>query len=163
MLALRRLVRALALALLRTVYRIRASGLEHLPVGGALLVANHLSHVDALVLGTALARREARFLMHRSFFSIPLLGAFSKWTRATPAFRSCPSPSIACGAACSASRRAVSSGNGRGGSPTRSTSPSAHRCPATVRAGKCATPSRSSSRAPAKRGCSARDPSPIGS
>ncbi len=84
MLALRRLVRALALTLLRAIYRVRTGGLEHLPVGGALLVANHLSHVDALVLGMALAPREARFLMHRSFFSVPIIGAFSKWMGAMP-------------------------------------------------------------------------------
>jgi acyl-[acyl-carrier-protein]-phospholipid O-acyltransferase/long-chain-fatty-acid--[acyl-carrier-protein] ligase len=84
MLALRRLVRALSLALLRTVYRVRASGLERLPAGGALLVANHLSHVDALVLALAIAPREARFLMHRSFFSVPVIGPFSKWMGAMP-------------------------------------------------------------------------------
>jgi acyl-[acyl-carrier-protein]-phospholipid O-acyltransferase/long-chain-fatty-acid--[acyl-carrier-protein] ligase len=80
----RRFVRGLALALLRAIYRISVHGLENLPGGGALIVANHLSHVDALVLGAALAPREARFLMHRSFFSVPVVGAFSRWMGAMP-------------------------------------------------------------------------------
>jgi acyl-[acyl-carrier-protein]-phospholipid O-acyltransferase / long-chain-fatty-acid--[acyl-carrier-protein] ligase len=80
----RRFVRALAVRLIRSVYRIRASGLEHLPRDGALLVANHLSHVDALVLGAALHPLEPRFLMHRSFFAVPLVGSFSRWMGAMP-------------------------------------------------------------------------------
>lgn len=71
------LTRALLLALLHTFYRIRVRGLEHLPSGGALLVANHLSHGDALFVGAAVPRR-VYFLMHRSFFRAPLVGAVAK-------------------------------------------------------------------------------------
>src|SRR5258705_4956087 len=81
---LRRFVRGFALLLLRSVYRLRVEGEKNLPSGGALLVANQLSHVDALVLGAALARREVRFLMHRSFFSVPIVGRFSRWMEAMP-------------------------------------------------------------------------------
>ena len=81
---LRRIVRRIALAILRTIYRIRTQGLENLPAGGALLVSNHLSHVDALVIGAALAHREIRFLMHRAIFAIPFVGSFSKWMGAMP-------------------------------------------------------------------------------
>jgi acyl-[acyl-carrier-protein]-phospholipid O-acyltransferase/long-chain-fatty-acid--[acyl-carrier-protein] ligase len=77
-------VRRIALWLLRSVYRLRVQGLENLPAGGALLVANHLSHVDALVLGAGLEHREVRFLMHRSFFSVPLVGPFARWMGAMP-------------------------------------------------------------------------------
>jgi acyl-[acyl-carrier-protein]-phospholipid O-acyltransferase/long-chain-fatty-acid--[acyl-carrier-protein] ligase len=77
-------VRRIALGLLRSVYRLHVEGLENLPAGGALLVANHLSHVDALVLGAGLAHREVRFLMHRSFFSVPIVGPFARWMGAMP-------------------------------------------------------------------------------
>ncbi len=79
-----KLVRAIALAILRTIYRIRTHGQANVPEGGALLVSNHLSHVDALVIGAALSRREVRFLMHRSIFAIPFVGSFSKWMGAMP-------------------------------------------------------------------------------
>ncbi len=71
------LVRAFLLALLHTLYRIRVRGLENLPPGGALLVANHLSHGDALFVGAAIPRRVC-FLMHRSFFRAPVVGAVAK-------------------------------------------------------------------------------------
>jgi acyl-[acyl-carrier-protein]-phospholipid O-acyltransferase/long-chain-fatty-acid--[acyl-carrier-protein] ligase len=73
-----------AAALVRSIYRIRLTGLESLPQGGGLLVANHLSHVDALVLGAALSHRQVSFLMHRSFFAVPVIGAFSRFMGAMP-------------------------------------------------------------------------------
>lgn len=80
----RDLVRVVAVAALRSIYRIRLQGLDHLPEGGGLLVANHLSHVDALILGAALSHRQVSFLMHRSFFAIPVVGAFSRLMGAMP-------------------------------------------------------------------------------
>lgn len=42
----------------RHLYRVRTNGIAHLPTsGGALLVANHLSYVDALVIHQACPRR----------------------------------------------------------------------------------------------------------
>src|SRR4029079_352521 len=58
--------------------------LRDVPEGGALLVSNHLSHVDAVVIGAALSKREVRFLMHRSIFAVPLVGSFSRWMGAMP-------------------------------------------------------------------------------
>jgi acyl-[acyl-carrier-protein]-phospholipid O-acyltransferase/long-chain-fatty-acid--[acyl-carrier-protein] ligase len=81
---LRGALRAAAIRALRAAYRIRTTGVENLPEGGALLVANHLTHVDALLLGTALAHREVAFLMHRSFFSVPIVGGFSRLMGAMP-------------------------------------------------------------------------------
>ncbi len=71
------LLRALLLALLHSVYRIRVRGLENLPQGGALLCVNHLSHGDALFVGAAIPRR-VYFLMHRSFFRAPVVGWIAK-------------------------------------------------------------------------------------
>ena len=82
-LARRTLARLLLLAALHSVYRIRVRGLERLPEGGALLVANHLSFVDALLVGAALPRTPA-FLMHRSFFRVPLVAGFARMMETIP-------------------------------------------------------------------------------
>ncbi|MFM7282258.1 MAG: 1-acyl-sn-glycerol-3-phosphate acyltransferase, partial [Planctomycetia bacterium] len=62
---------------MRTVYRIRVRGGDQLVPGGALLICNHLSHADALWVGTAI-RRPIVFLMHRSFFAVPLIGGVAR-------------------------------------------------------------------------------------
>ncbi len=67
-----------------TVYRIRVRGEENIPEsGGALLVCNHVSFVDA-VLVAAVAKRPVTFMMFRSFFDIPLLGWFARRMDAIP-------------------------------------------------------------------------------
>ena len=61
-------IRFVAMLLTRVVYRLRAIGLENLPVdGGALLVANHVSYMDALQI-LAVQQRRIRFLMHRHIY-----------------------------------------------------------------------------------------------
>jgi len=60
--------RFIAMVLTRSVYRIRKIGMEHLPTeGGALLVANHVSYMDALII-LACQQRRIRFLMERSIY-----------------------------------------------------------------------------------------------
>src|SRR5690242_9595607 len=59
--------------LTHSFYRIRAHGTEHLPdKGGVLLVCNHLSLVDALLL-MASTPRFVRFLMYRGIYERPLI------------------------------------------------------------------------------------------
>src|SRR6188768_3674667 len=82
-LARERIVRTFVIGLVRSVYRIRVHGLEHLPPGGALLVSNHLSFVDALLVGVAIPRK-VHFLMHRSYFATPIVGPFARWMGALP-------------------------------------------------------------------------------
>ncbi|MFA6959789.1 MAG: AMP-binding protein [Opitutaceae bacterium] len=54
-------------ALSRLLYKVRALGTENIPAqGGALVVANHLSYVDVLVLQLACAR-PIRFVGHEEF------------------------------------------------------------------------------------------------
>ena len=61
-------VRFLVLLLTRFLYRIRTIGLDHLPTeGGALLVANHVSFMDAVQI-LSIQQRRIRFLMHRSIY-----------------------------------------------------------------------------------------------
>ncbi|MBT3295237.1 MAG: MFS transporter [Verrucomicrobia bacterium] len=62
------LVRFLALVLTRSCYRLRMIGLENVPLdGSALLVCNHVSWADAVLL-MATQQRRIRFLANRSIF-----------------------------------------------------------------------------------------------
>src|SRR5438093_2097707 len=53
--------------LTHTVYRIQIGGKEHVPVRGpALLVCNHLSHIDGLLVGACIPR-SARFSVYKTY------------------------------------------------------------------------------------------------
>ena len=74
----RRLIWRLGCLLTRLVYRLRVDGRHQLPEsGGALLIANHLSLVDACILATATGRF-VRFLMHENYCRTPLLGGLCR-------------------------------------------------------------------------------------
>jgi len=60
------LLRLLILVIARCVYRVRVFGTEHLPKGGALLICNHVSYVDALILQVA-CPRPIRFIAYEAF------------------------------------------------------------------------------------------------
>jgi len=72
------LVRLVLLTLTHTLYRLRVTGRENLPErGGALLVANHVSFVDGMLVG-AVAQRPARFLVYRDYLDLPVVGSFGR-------------------------------------------------------------------------------------
>lgn len=57
--------------LTHTIYRVRVAGIENLPTTGpALLVSNHVSYLDALMIMAA-SKRPIRFLIWAPFMSIP--------------------------------------------------------------------------------------------
>lgn len=59
--------------LIHTLYRVRKQGLDNIPrEGAALLVCNHVSYVDALIIAGCI-RRPVRFVMHYKIYNIPLL------------------------------------------------------------------------------------------
>src|SRR5207245_5809288 len=67
------LMRFLVWLLVHTVYRMRTRGMENLPEeGAAVLVSNHVSFVDALVIAAA-CRRPIRFVMDHNYFHLPVL------------------------------------------------------------------------------------------
>jgi len=67
------LLRFIGLLVMKLCYRIRVIGNDHLPLEGpALLVANHVSWVDALLL-MATQQRRIRFIMEREIYQTPLL------------------------------------------------------------------------------------------
>lgn len=78
------LMRFLTWLLIHSVYRLEKSGLENIPDrGAAVLVCNHVSYVDALVIAAA-CRRPIRFVMHHEIFRIPLLNFVFRTSRAIP-------------------------------------------------------------------------------
>ncbi len=61
--------------LVRSFYRVTALGLENLPDGGFLLVPNHISWVDALILQLA-CPRPIRYIIDHEFYHKPILHPF---------------------------------------------------------------------------------------
>jgi len=61
--------------LVRLFYRVRALGLENLPEGGFLLLPNHITWVDALVLQLA-CPRSIRYIVDQEFYQKPTLRPF---------------------------------------------------------------------------------------
>jgi 1-acyl-sn-glycerol-3-phosphate acyltransferase len=66
-------LRCVLWCLTHTVYRIKTIGANNVPEkGGALIVCNHLSQVDALLL-LASVRREIRFIMYKGIYERPII------------------------------------------------------------------------------------------
>lgn len=77
-------MRFLIWLLSHTMYRVQHQALEEIPEeGGALLVCNHVSYVDALLLGGA-CRRPIRFVMYKPIFDIPVLNFVFRTGKAIP-------------------------------------------------------------------------------
>lgn len=66
-------MRFLVWMLIHTFYRVKQVGTEHVPDEGAcVLVCNHVSYVDALVIAGCI-RRPVRFVMDYRIFNVPVL------------------------------------------------------------------------------------------
>ncbi|PMQ06390.1 Lysophospholipid transporter LplT [Dyella sp. AD56] len=78
------LMRFITWVLVNTLYRVRVDGLENIPEEGpALLVCNHVSFMDPLLLMANL-RRPARFVMYYKIFNIPVLKFVFHTAKAIP-------------------------------------------------------------------------------
>jgi 1-acyl-sn-glycerol-3-phosphate acyltransferase len=78
------LMRFITWVLVNTLYRVRVDGMQHLPEEGpALLVCNHVSFMDPLLLMANL-RRPARFVMYYRIFHTPLLRFVFRTAKAIP-------------------------------------------------------------------------------
>jgi len=78
------LMRFIIWILIHSVYRLEKSGLERIPdEGPAVIVCNHVSFVDALVISAA-CRRPIRFVMDHRIFGIPVLSFVFRTGRAIP-------------------------------------------------------------------------------
>ncbi len=66
-------MRFLIWMLSHTMYRVQQEGLDEIPEeGGALIVCNHVTYVDALLLAGAV-KRPIRFIMFKPIYDIPVL------------------------------------------------------------------------------------------
>lgn len=78
------LLRFVAWVLINTVYRLRERGMDHIPKEGAcVVVCNHVSFVDAIIIAAAVPR-PLRFVMDHQIFKIPLLSALFRTVKAIP-------------------------------------------------------------------------------
>ncbi len=78
------LLRFIAWFASRLVYRFKVKGDENIPLqGAAILVCNHVSFVDAVLLMAA-SPRPIRFVMDHRIFKVPVLGRLFKLAKAIP-------------------------------------------------------------------------------
>jgi len=78
------LMRFLAWLLIHSLYRVDKQGLEQVPENGAcVIVCNHVSFVDAIVIA-ACVRRPVRFVMDHRIFAIPVLNFVFRTMRVIP-------------------------------------------------------------------------------
>jgi 1-acyl-sn-glycerol-3-phosphate acyltransferase len=78
------LMRFMAWLLIHTAYRIKTVDAERIPADGpAVLVCNHVSYVDAMVI-VAASPRPIRFVMDHRIFATPFLGWIFRTAKAIP-------------------------------------------------------------------------------
>jgi hypothetical protein len=78
------LMRFVVWIIINVLYRIKTTGRENIPVtGAAVVVCNHISFVDALVLGGSI-RRPVRFVMYYKVFQNPFLNYLFRTAKAIP-------------------------------------------------------------------------------
>jgi len=88
------LMRFLVWLLIHTIYRVRVTGMDHIPDEGPVIIAsNHVSYVDPLILG-GMIRRPVNFVMYHRIYNIPLLRFVFKTGKAIPVAGRSESPEI---------------------------------------------------------------------
>ena len=88
------LLRFVAWIVSRLLYRFKVRGDDAIPVAGAaVLVCNHVSFVDALLLMAA-SPRPVRFVMDHRIFAMPVLGTLFRLAKAIPIAPQKESPEV---------------------------------------------------------------------
>ncbi|WP_394788814.1 MFS transporter [Rhodoferax sp.] len=104
------LLRFVAWLLSHCVYRFKVQGDEHIPLhGAAILVCNHVSFVDAVLLMAA-SPRPITFLMDHRIFEVPMLGWLFRLAKAIPIAPRAEDP-VAYDAAFDAAAKVLQDGN----------------------------------------------------
>jgi len=69
---------------IRCLYRLRVIGADNIPrTGGALIVANHVSFIDPLIIAAA-SHRPPRYMMDKAYYDIPWLKWFFVTSKSIP-------------------------------------------------------------------------------
>ena len=77
-------MRLMGMGIFKSFYRVRAQGVESIPEkGGVLMVANHLSYIDGIILSIA-CPRPIRFLMFDTCFDKKIIGKFARTFEMVP-------------------------------------------------------------------------------
>jgi len=78
-------MRFISWLLVHTLYRLRVNGVEqHIPdAGPAVIVCNHVSYMDALILAACIPR-PVRFVMYYKIFNVPVMRWIFKTAKAIP-------------------------------------------------------------------------------
>ncbi|MEY3560995.1 MAG: hypothetical protein RL068_147 [Actinomycetota bacterium] len=85
------LVASILAPILRLMFRIRTEGVENLPKGGYILVANHVNYLDPLAFAYSVyihMKRTPHYLAKEALFRIPVLGALLPKVGQIPVYRS---------------------------------------------------------------------------
>lgn len=78
------MLRCIVWVVVNIMYRLKHKGLEHIPQEGpVLVVCNHVSFIDSLVIASC-SRRPIRFVMYYKIFEAPVLKRFFKTVKAIP-------------------------------------------------------------------------------
>lgn len=78
------LLRFIALAIVRSLYKVRSVHHERVPKnGGTMLLPNHVSYVDAFIMGAS-CTRQVRFVMWDALYNIPAMTWFVKLCGTVP-------------------------------------------------------------------------------
>ena len=88
------LIRLLVWMLTHTLYRVKHEGMDNIPEEGpCMLVCNHVSYVDALLLAGAI-RRPVRFVMFKPIYDMPLLNYIFRTGKTIPIDSKTRNPAI---------------------------------------------------------------------
>lgn len=88
------LLRLVTWLLSHLVYRVRVVGAENVPASGAaMLVCNHVTFVDWFVL-TAAMPRPVRFVMHHSYYELPIVHWLFRTAKVIPIAGSKEDPAL---------------------------------------------------------------------
>jgi 1-acyl-sn-glycerol-3-phosphate acyltransferase len=84
------LVAAVLAPLIRLMFRIKTEGIENLPKGGYILVANHVNYLDPLAFAYSVyihMKRTPHYLAKEPLFRIPVIGALLPKVGQIPVYR----------------------------------------------------------------------------
>ncbi len=81
------ITRIVTAPIFKLFYRLSVSGRDRLSDGPMLIVANHTSYLDPVIIGLAVPRRPVAFMAKEELFKVPMLGWYIRKLGAFPVKR----------------------------------------------------------------------------